>query len=64
MFSADNGATWETPNDFLYESNLGPDLGYPATVELSDGSLLTVFYAGTEPGGPVVIKQQKWHLTD
>lgn len=62
MFSADNGTTWQIPDDFLYESDRGPDLGYPATVELSDGSLLTVFYASTETGSPTVIMQQKWRI--
>jgi hypothetical protein len=29
-------------------------------VELSDGSLLTVFYAIEEEGGPCVIMQTRW----
>lgn len=62
MFSADKGNTWEVAEEFLYESAHGPDLGYPATIELNDGSLLTVFYAGEELYGPTVIKQQKWRL--
>ncbi|MBQ8552488.1 MAG: hypothetical protein IJ428_06720 [Clostridia bacterium] len=36
------------------------DDGYPSTVELSDGSLLTVFYAHTDNDGLAVILQQKW----
>ena len=36
------------------------DIGYPATVELDDGSLLTVFYAHLDRGAPAEILQQKW----
>ncbi len=61
MFSYDNGKTWDTDN-WLYETRVSTDLGYPATVELSDGSLLTVFYAHETEDGPAVIMQQKWRL--
>lgn len=57
-FSSDNGKTW----DYGYEifSNPLMDLGYPSTVELDDGSLLTVFYAHPDKDSPAVIYQQKW----
>ena len=61
MFSTDGGENWDTDH-ILFESDFGDDLGYPATVELSDGSLLTVFYAHTGEEGPAVIWQQKWEL--
>ena len=60
-FSLDDGKTWETDH-ILCENDYGEDLGYPATVELSDGSLLTVFYAHTGDESPAVIWQQKWAL--
>lgn len=60
MVSHDNGETWET-NLSLYENDISNDLGYPATVVLNDGSLLTIFYAHPEVG-PAVIMQQKWRL--
>lgn len=59
MLSADDGRTWETEH-ILYDTTVTADLGYPATVELHDGSLLTVFYAHPEKGQPAVIMQQKW----
>ena len=59
MFSTDNGKTWDTDH-ILYENTVSSDLGYPATVELDDGSLLTVFYAHPEENTPAVIMQQKW----
>ena len=62
MISLDGGKTWETDH-VIWENPLTPDLGYPATVELKDGSLLTVFYAHEKEGEPAVIMQQKWKLS-
>ena len=73
MFSKDEGATWDYGN-ILFEHKdtrpgpaAGQDIGYPATVELKDGSLLTVFYAHPEctidpasSTNPSVIYAQKW----
>lgn len=62
MFSRDNGKSWDTGYD-IYVTDVTDkpyDLGYPATVELKDGSLLTVFYAHRTNGRPAEILQQKW----
>ena len=59
MFSKDEGESWDIANE-LYVNDVNWDLGYPATVELSDGSLLTVFYAHPAEGEPAVIMQQRW----
>ena len=61
MFSQDNGETWSKSED-IYVNEISLDLGYPSTVELKDGSLLTVFYAHLAPDEPAVILQQKWRL--
>ncbi len=37
------GATW-TYNYILRDDGPDSDLGYPASVELDDGSILTVYY--------------------
>lgn len=72
MFSKDYGVTWdfghiifEFPGDV--EGWPSQDLGYPTTVELGDGSLLTVFYAHlnancdrTKSDNPAVIYAQRW----
>lgn len=58
MFSYDNGKTWDIDN-ILYESELNSDLGYPTTVELKDGSMITVFYARGKDNASVIM-QQKW----
>lgn len=62
MISTDYGKTWEK-DIRLYESKLDEDdLGYPSTIELPDGSMLTVFYAPEDKGDCCVIMQQKWAL--
>ncbi len=63
MLSHDNGQTWDTGH-IIYENIISRDLGYPATVELRDGSLATVFYAHIKEQGPAVICQQKWRLEE
>lgn len=63
MLSNNNGQSWET-DKILWETPVSSDLGYPSTLELKDGALITVFYAKDEEHGPAVIKQQKWELTD
>ena len=62
MFSLDNGKSWDVDHD-LFVNDATTDLGYPSTVELRDGSLLTVFYARPTPDAPsVVIMQQRWRF--
>ncbi len=61
MFSEDGGASWQTDVP-LYEQDISADLGYPATVECRDGTLLTVFYAHASEDSPAVIWQQRWRF--
>jgi len=61
MISMDDGATWDVDH-VLFETDISDDIGYPATVELKDGSLLTVFYSRIKEEGPAVIMQQKWSI--
>ena len=63
MFSRDNGETWDYGHD-IYCNDVSWDLGYPATIELEDGSLLTVFYDHPEKDAPAVIMQQKWRFEE
>jgi len=44
MFSNDNAETWDT-DYFVWNRGVDTDLGYPASVELSNGEILTVYYA-------------------
>ena len=61
MFSTDNGQTWDTDH-ILYAKAFGDDTGYPASVELDDGTILTVFYAHPDRNRPAVILQQHWAI--
>ena len=61
VMSTDGGETWSEEFS-LYENHETDDLGYPATTELPDGTLLTVFYARDNEEVPAVIRQQKWEI--
>jgi hypothetical protein len=64
MISTDGGESWDTGDYRIYTNSVSPDLGYPSTVEMSDGTLLTVFYARPNASSPCVIMQQRWALED
>lgn len=59
MKSSDNGATWDTDN-ILYTNGVDDDIGYPATVQLRNGELFTVFYAHKDESSPAAIYGIKW----
>lgn len=61
IFSNDDGNTWSAPQD-LYVNGVCGDLGYPSSVELYNGDILTVFYAHPTDRSPAVIMQQKWRI--
>ena len=61
MFSYDEGETWDIDNVVLDEE-ASPDLGYPASVELENGDILTVLYSREFKGGASVIKQVIWNF--
>ena len=63
MASRDGGETWDTGHD-LFVSGIHPDLGYPASVELENEDVLTVFYARPSVEAPAVILQTIWHLDE
>ena len=57
--SKDNGATWSEPVTLSADGVRG-DLGYPSTVELSNGKLLTVWYEQMEGNPLAVLRQTVW----
>ena len=61
MLSSDQGATWEL--DWIIRDD-GPDgdLGYPASVELEDGSILTVYYQKTPGDSRCSLLWSRWTL--
>ena len=63
MVSHDLGKTWKK-DLVLVDGYPSGDLGYPATIELSDGSLLTVYYVRESKTDPAVIMQLNWKLEE
>lgn len=60
--SDDHGRTWSEPL-IISGDGAGGDLGYPSTVELADGSLLTVWYESLEASPRAVLRQAHWRLS-
>ncbi len=63
MFSTDNGKTWST-DWIIRDDGENYDLGYPCTIELDDGSLLTVYYQHLPGRKHAAILASKWRLPD
>ena len=59
--SSDNGKSWSEPM-ILSGDGKGGDLGYPSTVELTDGTLFTVWYESMREPKLAVLRQAKWRL--
>jgi hypothetical protein len=59
--STDHGRTWSEPMIVSGDGTAG-DLGYPSTVELADGTLLTVWYENMKDLGKAVLRQAKWKV--
>ncbi|MEC5128424.1 exo-alpha-sialidase [Verrucomicrobiales bacterium BCK34] len=60
--SSDNGKTWGEPM-IISGDGAGGDLGYPSTVELDDGSLLTVWYEKMKGSSLAVLRQAHWKIS-
>jgi sialidase-1 len=59
--SRDNGSTWSEAI-IVSEDGTSGDIGYPSTVELADGSLLTVWYEHLKDNNNAVLRQAHWKL--
>ncbi len=60
--SKDNGQTSQEPV-VISDDGVRGDLGYPSTVELADGSMLTVWYEQMQDNPHAVLRQARWSLT-
>lgn len=60
-FSRDHGQSWSA-EFILTQDAANWDLGYPSTVELADGTLLTVWYEAPKNSHKAVLKQAHWSL--
>ena len=59
--SRDAGRTWSAPLIISGDGASG-DIGYPSTVELADGALLTVWYEKLKDSENAVLRQARWTL--
>ena len=62
--SDDGGATWDVAHEISLAPHVDGDIGYPATCELANGDLLTVFYQPTEAGGRPALLAARWRIKD
>ena len=62
--SYDNGKTWS--DDYCIDDRIDKqlDMGYPASVELSDGSIMTVYYQCAPGDWYTSVLWTKWRLRD
>ena len=63
MVSFDEGKTWRT-NLIIRDDGLDGDLGYPASVELDDGSIMTVYYQRLPGQSKASILWSRWRLPE
>lgn len=59
--SEDGGATWSEAIT-VSDDGTGGDLGYPSTVQLADGTLLTAWYEKMAGPPKAVLRQARWKL--
>lgn len=59
--SRDNGESW-SEEFFLTKDAHNWDQGYPSTVQLSDGSLVTIWYEAPANSPKAQLRQAKWRL--
>ena len=60
--SKDEGETWEVENEIQLSSAPNEDLGYPASVQLEDSSILTVYYQVDKPGEKPCLMGTHWEI--
>ncbi len=61
--SEDEGRSWSKPI-VVYGKGISSDLGYPSTVQLDDGSLVTVWYELMKGSTKAVLRKAHWTLRD
>lgn len=60
--SYDEGKTWDIENEIVLTESPNGDMGYPASVQLNDGSILTVYYQSPGHGQPTNILTTHWRI--
>ena len=63
LIGGDSSGNWDIGNVIeLRDDGADGDLGYPATVEISPGEMLTVYYQAAAPGEKPSIMATRWSL--
>ena len=62
--SRDEGETWDVADEITLCNAMNGDLGYPASAQLGDGSILTVYYQVHLAGEETCLMGTHWRLTD
>ena len=62
--SKDHGKTWLVERELRLSQAFDGDLGYPASVELEDGSLWTVYYERARAGEKPCLMGTHWKLAE
>ncbi len=60
--SRDGGKTWLVDDQIETMGAINSDLGYPASVQLGDGSIFTVYYQIDQPGEKTCLMGTRWRL--
>ena len=60
--SNDGGKTWDVDNEIVIQTAMNGDLGYPASVQLDDASIYTVYYQIDQPGEKTCLMGAHWRL--
>ncbi|HOW71896.1 MAG TPA: exo-alpha-sialidase [Phycisphaerae bacterium] len=62
--SRDLGGTWDVKKEIKLAAAFEGDMGYPASVQIKDGSIWTVYYQAERPGEPPALMGTHWTLKD
>lgn len=62
--SRDGGKTWDVEHPIELCPATCSDLGYPSSVQLADGSILTVYYQAEKAGVPTRLMSTHWKLNE
>ncbi|MEA3254124.1 MAG: sialidase family protein [Chloroflexota bacterium] len=61
--SSDGGKTWDYENEIVLRDDApSGDLGYPASVEGDDGTIVTVYYQQESPEEKTVLMATRWRV--
>ena len=60
--SDDQGRTWDVKNEIKLAGHWNGDLGYPASVQLPDGTILTVYYLAEFKGEKTCLMGTLWRV--